>query len=119
MGWAVACAAPESVRRLLRVLLPLAEPPGGDRSGAPPPGPLHPGQHPDGAPPLRAHELVAPLRVVGDVERVVVGRPLRVGAALDDEGVRLAADHRDLRDEQPVHVPGDAPAHVACHGGEV
>ena len=70
------------------------------------------------SPLLLAHELVPPLRVVRDVERVVVGRPVRVRAALDHEGVRLAADHRDLGDEEAVDVPGDAPADVACIGME-
>ena len=52
--------------------------------------------------------------VVGDVEGMVPRRHLRVGASLHHERVLAAAHHVDLRDQQPVDVPRDAPAHVAC-----
>ena len=40
--------------------------------------------------------------------------PVWVVASLYDEGVGLAAHHVDLRDEETVDVPGDAPPYVTC-----
>ncbi len=40
-------------------------------------------------------------------------RRARVGAALDDEVVGLAAHHVDLRNQKAVDVPCNAPADVA------
>lgn len=50
--------------------------------------------------------------VVADVEGVISRGYVRVGTALDNECILLAADNVNLGDEQPVDVPGDAPSHV-------
>lgn len=52
--------------------------------------------------------------VIGDVEGMVPRGHVGVGPTLHHECVLLAADHVDLRDQQPIDVPGDAPAHVTC-----
>ena len=43
--------------------------------------------------------------------------PYLVIAPLHDKCVGLAPDDVDLRDEEPVDVPGDAPANVVRDGG--
>ena len=57
-------------------------------------------------------ELISPLRIVRDVERMIASRELLVIPALHHEGVSLASHHVDLRYEEAVNVPGDAPANV-------
>ena len=61
---------------------------------------------------LGSLELVSALGVVGDVERVVGGRRVRVLSALDDEGVGFAPDYVNLGNEETVDVPRNAPADV-------
>ena len=50
--------------------------------------------------------------IVGDIEGMIARGRLGIVTALDDEGVLLASDDVDLRDEKAVYVPGDAPADV-------
>ena len=61
---------------------------------------------------LGSLELVSAFGVVGDVERVVGGRRVRVLSALDDEGVGFAPDYVNLGNEETVDVPRNAPADV-------
>ena len=51
--------------------------------------------------------------IIGDVERVIASRVGRVVPSLGQDGVRDSSVHCHFRDEQPVEVPGDAPARVA------
>mgnify|MGYP007048355278 CR=1 FL=1 len=60
--------------------------------------------------------LIAALWVISDVEGMVARSKLLVITALHHKGVGLPPDHIDLRDEQTVDVPGNAPAHVASDG---
>ena len=46
-------------------------------------------------------------------------RRARIGAALDDEVVGLAAHHVDLRNQKAVDVPCNAPADVAFFENEL
>ncbi len=61
--------------------------------------------------------LVSTLLVVRDVERVVGGRAVGIVAALDHERVRLAPDHVNLRDQETIDVPGNAPANMTSNTG--
>ena len=71
------------------------------------------GKNSDFAPLLFRLELVAALRVVGDVEGVVGGRLAGVVASLDDERVGLSPHDVYLGDHEAVDVPRDAPTHVS------
>ena len=61
-------------------------------------------------------ELIASLLVVSDVEGVVASRELLVVPALHHEGVGLAPHHVDLRYEETVDVPSNAPANMTGDG---
>lgn len=51
-------------------------------------------------------------RIVGDVERMVLGRDAWIFASFRNEGVRFATDDIDLRNQQTVYVPRNSPANV-------
>ena len=57
-------------------------------------------------------ELIASLRVVSDVERMIAGGELLVVTALHHESVSLASHHVDLRYEKAVNVPSNPPANM-------
>ena len=60
--------------------------------------------------------LIPPLWIIRDVEGVVASSKLFVIASLHHKCVGLPSDHIDLRDEEAIDVPSNAPANMASDG---
>lgn len=66
---------------------------------------------------LFALVLVATDRIIAYVEGMILGGYVGIVATLHDERVRLAPHHMNLRNEQTIDVPRDAPADVTYKKG--
>jgi hypothetical protein len=58
--------------------------------------------------------LISTNGVIGNVEGMEPSRNLWVVPTFYYKRVAFASDYIDLRDQQSINIPGDAPANVAC-----